>query len=90
MSRLFGTDGVRGLANRDLTAQLALGLAQAAASVLTKGRHADELKSLGRRPRAVVGRDPRVSGDFLSAAVAAGLASSGIDVLDAEIGRAHV
>lgn len=85
MSRLFGTDGVRGLANRDLTAQLALGLAQAAASVLTKGRHADELKSLGRRPRAVVGRDPRVSGDFLSAAVAAGLASSGIDVLDAGV-----
>jgi phosphoglucosamine mutase len=85
VSRLFGTDGVRGLANRDLTAQLALGLAQAAASVLTKGRHADELKSLGRRPRAVVGRDPRVSGDFLSAAVAAGLASSGIDVLDAGV-----
>lgn len=85
MSRLFGTDGVRGLANGDLTAQLALELAQAAASVLTKGRHADELRSKGQRPRAVIGRDPRVSGQFLSSAVAAGLASSGIDVLDAGV-----
>lgn len=85
MGHLFGTDGVRGLANGDLTAHMALGLAQAAASVLTQGRHADEVKSLGRRPRAVIGRDPRVSGDFLSAAVASGLASSGIDVLDAGV-----
>lgn len=85
MGRLFGTDGVRGLANGDLTAHMALGLAQAAASVLTQGRHADEIKSMGRRPRAVIGRDPRVSGDFLSAAVASGLASSGIDVLDAGV-----
>lgn len=85
MSRLFGTDGVRGLANGDLTAQLALELAQAAASVLTRGRHADELRSKGQRPRAVIGRDPRVSGQFLSSAVAAGLASSGIDVLDAGV-----
>lgn len=85
MSRLFGTDGVRGLANGDLTAQLALELAQAAASVLTKGRHADEIRSRGQRPRAVIGRDPRVSGQFLSSAVAAGLASSGIDVLDAGV-----
>lgn len=85
MTRLFGTDGVRGLANRDLTAQLALGLAQAAASVLTKGRHAEDVRSRGGRPRAVVARDPRVSGQFLSAAVAAGLASSGIDVLDAGV-----
>lgn len=85
MGRLFGTDGVRGLANGDLTAKLALELAQAAASVLTKGRHADELRAKGQRPRAVIARDPRVSGDFLSAAVAAGLASSGIDVLDAGV-----
>jgi phosphoglucosamine mutase len=85
VGQLFGTDGVRGLANGDLTAHMALGLAQAAASVLTQGRHADEIKSLGRRPRAVIGRDPRVSGDFLSAAVASGLASSGIDVLDAGV-----
>ena len=85
MPRLFGTDGVRGLANRELTADLALGLAQAAAAVLTRGRHADELRAAGRRPVAVVARDPRVSGEFLTAAVSAGLASSGVDVLDAGV-----
>lgn len=85
MGRLFGTDGVRGLANGDLTADLALGLAQAAAIVLTKGRHAEDLRAQGKRPRAILARDPRVSGEFLGAAVAAGLASSGIDVLDAGV-----
>ncbi|WP_127794216.1 phosphoglucosamine mutase [Agromyces sp. LHK192] len=85
MPRLFGTDGVRGLANRELTADLALGLAQAAAAVLTQGRHADANRAAGRRPVAVVARDPRVSGEFLTAAVAAGLASSGVDVLDAGV-----
>ncbi|MDQ0576326.1 phosphoglucosamine mutase [Agromyces albus] len=85
MPRLFGTDGVRGLANRELTADLALGLAQAAAAVLTRGRHADELRAAGRRPVAVVARDPRVSGEFITAAVSAGLASSGVDVLDAGV-----
>ncbi|QAY73192.1 phosphoglucosamine mutase [Agromyces protaetiae] len=85
MPRLFGTDGVRGLANRELTADLALNLAQAAAFVLTQGRHADYLRSVGRRPVAVLARDPRVSGEFLASAVAAGLASSGIDVLDAGV-----
>jgi phosphoglucosamine mutase len=71
MGRLFGTDGVRGVAGRDLTARLALDLAVAAAPVLGKGG----------RPLAVIGRDPRASGDFLEAAVVAGLASSGVDVL---------
>ncbi len=85
MGRLFGTDGVRGLANGDLTADLALGLSQAAARVLTQGRHADELRAQGKRPTAIVARDPRVSGQFLTAAVSAGLASSGIDVLDAGV-----
>jgi phosphoglucosamine mutase len=76
MARLFGTDGVRGLANRDLTAELALDLSIAAAHVLAElGTFA------GHRPRAVVGRDPRASGEFLEAAVAAGLASAGVDVL---------
>ncbi len=75
MSRLFGTDGVRGLANRVLTAPLALDLAVAAAQVLPDGSAAD-------RPVAVVGRDPRASGEFLSAAVVAGLAASGVDVWD--------
>jgi phosphoglucosamine mutase len=86
MPRLFGTDGVRGLANGEvITADLALGLAQAAARVLTSGRHAEELRASGRRPRAVLARDPRISGEFISSAVAAGLASSGIDVLDAGV-----
>ncbi|WP_411700348.1 phosphoglucosamine mutase [Conyzicola sp.] len=85
MPRLFGTDGVRGLANEDLTVELALGLAQAAAVVLGKGQHADGRRASGRRPIAVVARDPRVSGEFISAAVAAGLASSGVDVYDAGV-----
>ncbi|MBK8075959.1 MAG: phosphoglucosamine mutase [Kineosporiaceae bacterium] len=80
MGRLFGTDGVRGLANRDLTAELALDLAVAAAHVLGEvGAFA------GHRPTAVVGRDPRASGEFLSAAVIAGLASAGVDVSDAGV-----
>ena len=85
MGRLFGTDGVRGLANRDLTVELALQLAQSAALVLGKGEIADERRAAGRRPVAVVARDPRISGDFIAAAVSAGLASSGIDVLDAGV-----
>ncbi|GAA1440053.1 phosphoglucosamine mutase [Leifsonia poae] len=85
MPRLFGTDGVRGLANGSLTADLALGLAQSAAAVLTQGRSAEARRAAGKRPVAIVARDPRVSGEFISAAVAAGLASSGIDVLDAGV-----
>jgi len=85
MARLFGTDGVRGLANSDLTVEMALGLAQAAAVVLGKGRVADGRRASGRRPVAVIARDPRVSGEFLAAAVAAGLASSGVDVYDAGV-----
>ncbi|GAA1850654.1 phosphoglucosamine mutase [Myceligenerans crystallogenes] len=77
MGRLFGTDGVRGLANRDITAELALSLGSAAARVLTA-----QGEVLGPRPRAVVGRDPRASGELLTGAVAAGLASAGVDVVD--------
>jgi phosphoglucosamine mutase len=73
MSRMFGTDGVRGLANGDLTPELALAVALASAHVL--GEHARE------RPVAVVGRDPRASGEMLEAAVVAGLTSAGADVL---------
>ena len=85
MARLFGTDGVRGLANGELTADVALGIAQAAAVVLGQGRSAEARRAEGKRPVAVVARDPRVSGEFLLAAVAAGLASSGVDVLDAGV-----
>lgn len=74
MGRLFGTDGVRGVANRELTAELALSLAAAAARCLAgpakPGRH-----------MAVVGRDPRASGEMLEAAVIAGLTSQGVDAL---------
>jgi phosphoglucosamine mutase len=75
-SRLFGTDGVRGLANVDLTAELALDLSVAAAHVLGEAGAFE-----GHRPCAVVGRDPRASGEFLEAAVVAGLASAGVDVV---------
>ncbi|WP_405676108.1 phosphoglucosamine mutase [Streptomyces sp. NBC_01511] len=76
MGRLFGTDGVRGLANGDLTAELTLGLSVAAAHVLAEAGTFE-----GHRATAVVGRDPRASGEFLEAAVVAGLASAGVDVL---------
>jgi phosphoglucosamine mutase len=77
LPRLFGTDGVRGRANVDVTAELALDLAVAASHVL------GEVGAFSQhRPRAMVGRDPRASGEFLSAAVMAGLASTGVDVED--------
>ncbi|HZW45160.1 MAG TPA: phosphoglucosamine mutase [Dermatophilaceae bacterium] len=79
-ARLFGTDGVRGLANKDLTAELALDLSVAAAHVLCE---VGAFK--GHRPQAIVGRDPRASGEFLAAATIAGLASAGVDVLDAGV-----
>lgn len=78
MARLFGTDGVRGKANELLTPELAMALSQAAAMVLGHEQIHD-----GRRPVAVVAKDPRISGDFLSAAIEAGLAASGVDVHDA-------
>ncbi|OLR90598.1 phosphoglucosamine mutase [Actinokineospora bangkokensis] len=87
MARLFGTDGIRGLANRDLTPELALSVAAAAASVLAPAGAA-------HRPVAVVGRDPRASGEMLQAAVCAGLAAAGADVLQVGVlptpGVAHL
>jgi phosphoglucosamine mutase len=74
MGRLFGTDGVRGVANRDLTAELALGLGAAAAQRLGSA-------SGSRRRVAVVGRDPRASSEMLEAAVVAGVTSEGVDAL---------
>lgn len=74
MGRLFGTDGVRGRANDNLTPELALSLAVASAHVLAE-------RDASHRPVAVVGRDPRASGEMLEAAVVAGLASAGADVL---------
>jgi phosphoglucosamine mutase len=74
MGRLFGTDGVRGIANRELTAELALALGVAAARRLAS-------PATVRRRVAVVGRDPRASGEMLEAAVIAGLTSVGVDAL---------
>ncbi|MFI6758619.1 phosphoglucosamine mutase [Micromonospora sp. NPDC050417] len=74
MGRLFGTDGVRGRANADLTPELALAVAVAAAHTLAES-------DLGHRPLAVVGRDTRASGEMLEAAVVAGLASAGANVV---------
>ena len=80
-SRLFGTDGVRGVAGDELTASLALNLSVAAAAVLGRVEAGHGEAGYGTRPVAVVGRDPRASGEFLEAAVVAGLASAGVDVL---------
>lgn len=74
MARLFGTDGVRGLANAELTPELVMSLATASARVLAEHDRA-------RRPLAVVGRDPRASGEMIEAALTAGLTSAGADVL---------
>jgi phosphoglucosamine mutase len=74
MGRLFGTDGVRGVANRDLTAELAMALGSAAARRLANSTQT-------RRRVAVVGRDPRASGEMLEAAVIAGITSEGVDAL---------
>lgn len=80
MARLFGTDGVRGRANDSLTAELALELSVAAAHILGEAGAYGE-----HRPLAVVGRDTRISGEFLEAAVVAGLASAGVDVIQAGV-----
>lgn len=76
MARLFGTDGVRGMANQVLTAELALQLSVSAAQVLGESGQFE-----GHRPVALVARDPRASGEFLESAVVAGLASAGVDVV---------
>ena len=75
---LFGTDGVRGLANKDLTAELALDLAVAAARILAEKGVFQSTPA--HKPRAIVGQDSRASGEFLEAAVVAGLLSAGVDV----------
>ncbi len=78
MGRLFGTDGVRGRANSDLTPELALRVARAAAGMLAD-------RDGTTCPVAVVGRDPRASGEMLEAAVVAGLTSAGAEVLRAGV-----
>jgi len=76
MGRLFGTDGVRGLANQELTCELAFKLGQAGAHVLTMAKH---------RPKILIGRDTRISGDMLEAAMVAGICSAGAEAIVAGI-----
>ena len=76
MKRLFGTDGIRGLANKELTAELALTVGRAGAKFLANGK---------KNARIIIGRDPRPSGDFLRCALSSGILSSGCNVLDAGI-----
>mgnify|MGYP000708382394 CR=1 FL=1 len=78
MSRLFGTDGVRGVANVDLTSELALQIGRAAAMVLLK-------ESKSAKPTVLIGKDTRASGDMLEAALTAGLCSVGCNVLSVGI-----
>lgn len=73
MGRMFGTDGIRGVANVDLTAELAFKVGQCGAYVLTR--------DLGRRPRILIGKDTRKSGDMLEAALTAGMCSVGVKVI---------
>lgn len=73
MGRLFGTDGVRGVANTELTAELALKIGKAAAHVLTK--------ETMHKPKILIGKDTRISGDMLEAALSAGLCSMGATVI---------
>ena len=84
MGRLFGTDGVRGLANADLTPELAMAIAASAARTLTGYAHDPDADS-GRFALAIVGRDPRASGEMLESAVVAGLASMGMVVIRAGV-----
>jgi phosphoglucosamine mutase len=81
MGQLFGTDGVRGVAGSELDARLAMDLAAAAAEVLGRPEAFAVTRPPRPRPVAVIGRDPRASGEFLEAAVVAGLAGRGVDVL---------
>ncbi len=73
MGEHFGTDGVRGIANRDLTISLSLRIARAAATVLRREG--------GKRPCVVLGQDTRISGDMIEAALIAGFCSAGADVI---------
>ena len=72
MGRMFGTDGVRGVANKELTSQMAYNLGRAGAYVLTEGAH---------KPKILVGKDTRISGDMLEAALVAGILSVGAEAI---------
>lgn len=73
MGRLFGTDGARGVANTEISCELAMNIGKAAAMVLTH--------SVSDRPKVLIGKDTRISGDMLESAIACGLCSVGADVM---------
>ena len=73
MGRLFGTDGARGVANTEITCELAMGIGRAAAMVLTKENN--------KKPRVLIGMDTRASSEMLESAISAGLCSVGADVM---------
>ncbi len=73
MGRLFGTDGARGVANTELTCELAMQIGRAAAMVLTEHSH--------KKPRVLIGMDTRASSQMLESAISAGLCSVGADVM---------
>lgn len=73
MSRMFGTDGVRGIANQELTIELAMALGKYGANIITEGK---------KKAKILVGKDTRISGDMLESALVAGILSTGCDVID--------
>ncbi|MBQ8029060.1 MAG: phosphoglucosamine mutase [Clostridia bacterium] len=73
MGRLFGTDGARGVANSEISCELAMNIGKATAMVLTQSKN--------EKPKVLIGKDPRISGDMLEAAIACGLCSVGADVM---------
>ena len=73
MGRLFGTDGARGVANTEITCELAMEIGRAAAMVLTKENK--------KKPRVLIGMDTRASSEMLESAISAGLCSVGADVM---------
>ncbi|MDR0739044.1 MAG: phosphoglucosamine mutase [Oscillospiraceae bacterium] len=72
MNKIFGTDGVRGVANKELTCELALAIAKSATKILVKTKN--------KKPKVLIGKDPRISCDMLEHAMASGFSSMGIDV----------
>ena len=79
MGRLFGTDGVRGIANKDLTNELAMKIGMAAAEILMKNKDEDN------KPKVMIGKDTRASGDMLEAALTSGFCAVGVDVISVGI-----
>lgn len=73
MGKYFGTDGVRGVANKELTPELAFKLGRYGAYILTK--------DATEKPRILVGKDTRISGEMLESALIAGILSAGVDVM---------